>query len=109
MSPLVLGDGTVVSGINLSTLKITSDRTPGEGGADDYRVQGLLAEIINTALGGNQHEPINFTEGGRLTYKQNGKIVDRYDFDAFVSEEIGDLTFQSKAITRLFGDRGESE
>lgn len=50
MSPLVLTDGTVVSGINLSTLKITSDRTPGEGGADDFRAQAVLAEIINMAL-----------------------------------------------------------
>ena len=50
MSPLVLTDGTVVSGVNLSTLKITSDRTPGEGGADDFRAQAVLAEIINMAL-----------------------------------------------------------
>lgn len=50
MSPLVLTDGTVVSGMNLSTLKITSDRTPGEGGADDFRAQAVLAEIINMAL-----------------------------------------------------------
>ena len=50
MSPLMLTDGTVVSGINPSTLKTTSDRTPGEGGADDFRAQAVLGEIINMAL-----------------------------------------------------------
>ena len=50
MSPLMLTDGTVVSGINSSTLKTTSDRTPGEGRADDFRAQAVLAETINMAL-----------------------------------------------------------
>lgn len=60
-SPLVLQDGTVVSSINLATLKITSDRTPGEGGADDFRAQCVFAEVMNTVLCGDQHEPISFT------------------------------------------------
>lgn len=107
-SPLVLPDGTVVSSINLATLKITSDRTPGDGGADDFRVQCVFAEVMNTALCGDQHEPISFTSGGRLAYQRNGKFVDRYDFDAFVSDEIGDIAFQSRAINRLFASKAQS-
>jgi predicted aspartyl protease len=103
-NPLVLQDGTVVSSINLATLKITSDRTPGDGGADDFRAQCVFAGVMNTALCGDQHEPISFTTGGRLAYQRQGKIVDRYDFDAFVSQETDELAFESKAIKRLWPD-----
>jgi len=107
-SPLVLPDGTVVSSINLATLKITSDRTPGDGGVDDFRAQCVFAEIMNTALCGNQNEPISFTSGGRLAYRRHGEIVDRYDFDAFVSQETDELAFQSRAINRLFAGGAQS-
>jgi hypothetical protein len=43
-----------------------------------------------------------------LAYQRHGKIVDRYDFDAFVSDEIGDIAFQSRAINRLFTSKAHS-
>lgn len=101
-SPLNLPDGTVVSGINLSTLSIISTRTPGEGGPSDMRCQHLFAEVFNLALTGDQHEPIVFTEGGRLTYQKNGKVIDRARFAARIDEQNGDLAFHSKVIARLF-------
>ena len=107
MSPLVLPDGTSVSEMNLSTLKISSSRTPGEGGPADFRAQEVFAEVMNLALGGNANEPIRFGEGGMLSFAQNGQIVDRSDFDNLLLRETGDLTFQIKAIARLFGAREE--
>lgn len=101
-NPLNLSDGTVVSGINLATLRIVSARTPGEGGPADMRCQQLFAEIFNLVLTGEQHEPIVFTEGGRLMYQKNGQVIDRARFAAQIAEQTGDLTFRSKAIARLF-------
>lgn len=101
-SPLNLPDGTVVSGINLATLNITSTRTPGQGGPSDMRCQKLFAEVFNLALTGGQHEPIVFSGGGRLMYQQDGGMIDRARFAAQVAEQTGDLTFRSKAIGRLF-------
>ena len=107
MSPLVLQDGTSVSEINLSTLRISSSRTPGEGGPDDFRAQEVFVEIMNMALGGSADEPMSFGERGLLSYRQNGAIIERAAFDAQLARETGDLTFQTKAIARLFGVREE--
>ena len=101
-NPLNLSDGTTVSGINLATLRISSTRTPGEVGPSDMRCQKLFVEIFNTALTGGQHEPIVFTEGGRMIYHNNDSVIDRARFAAQLAEQTGDLAFRSKAITRLF-------
>jgi hypothetical protein len=66
------------------------------------RCQKLFAEIFNTALTGGQHEPIVFTEGGRIMYQKNGQVIDRARFTAQVAAQAGDLAFRSKAIARLF-------
>ena len=106
-SPLVLQDGTSVSEVNLSTLRISSSRTPGEGGPDDFRTQEVFVEIMNMALGGSADEPMSFGKRGMLSYRQNGAIIDRAAFDTQLARETGDLTFQTKAIARLFGARKE--
>ncbi len=98
-NPLNLSDGTVVSGINLATLRIASTRTPGEGRPSDMRCQKLFAEIFNLALTGGQQEPIVFTEGGRMIYQKNGQVIDRARFTAQVAAETGDMTFRSKTIS----------
>lgn len=60
--PVILPDGTPITGINPATLEIISPRTPRpEDGTGDFRNRLAMAEILNLALAGKQGEPLSFS------------------------------------------------
>ena len=74
---------------------------------DDVAAGGYAITEPEVLDGINLEQRVRFTSGGRLTYQPHGKTVYCYDFDAFVSDEIGDIAFQSRAINRLFASKAQ--
>ena len=99
-SPVRLASGDIITGFDPATMTFQGSFTPalGSGGASDFRTQEVYVELCNAILTDGQSSVIEIASNGVPVFRLGSELVDRMKFDSFVSEQVGDMNFQSRVI-----------